>query len=168
MQRPGRGAAYRFASHGLHRQLSYRTQVQPGDSTTQSGLGPPPSITKKMPCRLSTASSYRGVCLGLFLSDGVSLCQADIGTVQSSLPFTCLLGLSGLVVSYCGKACCGRTFRKVQMLSRSRKAGSHVWRRLLPSSQAVSLCTLSLENLSSKILIQKGDRWRSAHRLCHR
>lgn len=40
--------------------------------------GPPESITRKIPCRLSPASSYSGICLGLFLSDGFSLYQADI------------------------------------------------------------------------------------------
>jgi hypothetical protein len=46
MQRPGRGAAYWVAPHGLHSLLSYRTQDdQPRDGTTHNGLGPPPLIT---------------------------------------------------------------------------------------------------------------------------
>jgi hypothetical protein len=46
MLRPRRGAAYSLAPHGLLSLPSYSTQDhQARDSTTQHGLGPPPSIT---------------------------------------------------------------------------------------------------------------------------
>jgi hypothetical protein len=49
MQRPWRSAAYWLAPHDLILLLSYRTlNHQPRDCPTHSGLGPQPSITKKM------------------------------------------------------------------------------------------------------------------------
>ena len=47
MQRPRRGAAYWFASHGLLSSPFYRTQdQQPTDGNTHHELGPPLLITK--------------------------------------------------------------------------------------------------------------------------
>jgi hypothetical protein len=50
MQRQWRGTAYWLAPCGLLCMLSCRTQDhQPRDDTIHHGLGPPPSITKKLP-----------------------------------------------------------------------------------------------------------------------
>jgi hypothetical protein len=53
MQTPWKDAAYSLVPCSLPSLLSCRTQDhQPRDGTAHSGLGPPPSITKKMPYSL--------------------------------------------------------------------------------------------------------------------